>query len=91
VTDCIAIDVGGGIHAIRRVRESWDAVRNEAAQVRRVGPCDAQSAGRLSVYVVEPGARHYLVEDGGREMSDTHGRHPVDVANRGCASSCRSG
>jgi hypothetical protein len=65
VTECIPIAIAGRLHVIQGVRESWDAVRAVATHVERVGRQDAANPGALSVYVVQPGGRHYLVEEEG--------------------------
>jgi hypothetical protein len=63
-TECIPIAVRGHVHAILGGPRSWGAVVASATRLERVGLWDRTEHGRLSVYVVEPGTRHYLVEDG---------------------------
>lgn len=48
------------MNAIRGVPECWE-VNASAVRVQRVDALDRD----LSIYVVEPGNRHFYVEDGG--------------------------
>jgi hypothetical protein len=63
MTQCIPIAVIGNVHAIQGSPRSWDVVRAEAVEIERLGPWGDCP---LTLYVVEPGTHHYLVEDGPR-------------------------
>jgi hypothetical protein len=61
VTLCIEVAAIGPYLAVQGMPESWESVTAGAVRVARLG-----AAGDLngpSLYVVQPGARHYLVEE----------------------------
>ncbi len=61
---CISVAVIGNLQAVLGTPRSWESVTATACHFERIGAWNPDRADGLSLYAVEPGARHYLVEDG---------------------------